>query len=198
MRPTGLVRALAGLPRAAKRQIVGTRKPIIRGIPVDHPRPGAGAMTVSQAIGARLTPGDPMPRLVLLDRAGSRFDFQHQSIAGDTLVLWLTAEPVTPDRLAAFEAIVDELTTVAARPFVIAMEPRQAASAWKPRFLSSSTPNGGSGPPWVCPARVSSSSTRAAGFRSSCRAMPFRPHSPTAVPFTARVYPLCGAPAHPC
>ena len=80
-------------------------------------------MTVSQAIGARLTPGDPMPRLVLLDRTGSRFDFQHQSIAGDTLVLWLTAEPVTPDRLAAFEAIVEELTTVAARPFVIAMEP---------------------------------------------------------------------------
>ena len=33
MRPTGPVRALAGLPRAAERQIIGTRKPVIRGIP---------------------------------------------------------------------------------------------------------------------------------------------------------------------
>ena len=34
MRPTGPVRALAGLPRAAERQIIGTRKQqVIRGIP---------------------------------------------------------------------------------------------------------------------------------------------------------------------
>ena len=34
MWPTGPLRVLAGLPRAAERQIIGTRKPVIRGIAV--------------------------------------------------------------------------------------------------------------------------------------------------------------------
>jgi hypothetical protein len=86
-------------------------------------------MTVAQASRARLTPGDPMPRLVLPDPAGGRFDLQHQTVAGNTLVLLLAAEPLTSDRLAAFEAVAGELAMVEARPFVIATEPPSGKSA---------------------------------------------------------------------
>ena len=48
MRPTGPVRALAGLPRAAERQIIGTRKPVIRGIPIKAGPVGVEAMALQQ------------------------------------------------------------------------------------------------------------------------------------------------------
>jgi predicted 2-oxoglutarate/Fe(II)-dependent dioxygenase YbiX len=61
-----------------------------------------------------------MPRLVLPDPSGGRFDFQHQSVAGDTLVLWLAAGAPAPERLAGFAALAPELEAVEARGFLIA------------------------------------------------------------------------------
>lgn len=70
-----------------------------------------------------LGPGDPMPRLVLPDTAGGRVDLQHQTVAGDTLVLWLANGVPSADRLAAFAALAADLAEVEARAFLVAPKP---------------------------------------------------------------------------
>lgn len=66
-----------------------------------------------------LTPGDIMPRLVLLDADGGKVDLSHQSIAGDTLILWLAGEAADPAALTRLEGMLEDFAAVEARPFVV-------------------------------------------------------------------------------
>jgi predicted 2-oxoglutarate/Fe(II)-dependent dioxygenase YbiX len=70
-----------------------------------------------------LLPGDPIPHLVLPDPAGGRIDFRHQSIAGDTVVLWLPGRVPEPAAVAAFAACAADFAAVDAQPFLIAPRP---------------------------------------------------------------------------
>lgn len=92
-------------------------------------------MTIAPAQPARLTAGDPLPRLALPDPAGRRFDLQHQSVAGDTLVLWLTAAPLAPERHGVLAAAADDLAAVEARGFVIAPASRPGGAGGTPPVL---------------------------------------------------------------
>ena len=67
-----------------------------------------------------LLPGDGMPHLVLADAGGGRIDFRHQSIAGDTVVIWLPGRVPEAAALAAFKTFAEDLAAVEARPFLIA------------------------------------------------------------------------------
>ena len=60
MWPTGPVRALAGLPGAAQRQIVGTRKPVIRGMPAEGSAAASQAVRVLIAAGQRFARALPI------------------------------------------------------------------------------------------------------------------------------------------
>ncbi len=77
-------------------------------------------MSTSPGEPAGVAPGDPVPKLVLPDGKGGRVDFTHQSIAGQTVVIWAvrgTPEPAARQALAAqlraFEAIEARVFAVA-------------------------------------------------------------------------------------
>lgn len=82
-----------------------------------------------------LVPGDVMPRLVLLDADGGKVDLQHQSIAGDTVVLWFAGEAADPARLARLEAMLDAFAAVEARPFVVLTSAGEAGERAVPILL---------------------------------------------------------------
>ena len=168
-------------------------EPVIRGVPGLSILGLGGNETTSQAIGARLTAVSPPPRLVLLDWGGTvglipapihcRSFGSPQSLSRS-------------HRLAAFEAIVDELAAVAVVLFAIAMEPPPSGKRLEnSRVLSSSTRTA---------ARARLGSVQRVGYPQSSTAglsvvlpaMPSRPHWRTAVPFTTGIA-VCGAPAYP-
>jgi len=64
--------------------------------------------------------GDPMPKLVLPDAAGQLIDFSHQSIAGDTALLWVSDGRTGWPELLELEAMADQLRAVEAQPFAVA------------------------------------------------------------------------------
>src|SRR5262245_32462171 len=64
--------------------------------------------------------GDLMPKLVLADAAGQAIDFTHQSIAGDTVLLWVSDDCSGWQPLPELEALTDQLAMVEAQPFAVA------------------------------------------------------------------------------
>ena len=84
---------------------------------------------------AELLPGDVMPRLVLLDPDGGKVDLRHQSIAGDTLVLWFAGEAADPAGIARLERMLDAFAAVEARPFVVLTGARDTAELRVPILL---------------------------------------------------------------
>lgn len=78
---------------------------------------------------ATFLPGDPVPALQLPDPTGAVVDLKAQSVAGNTLLLWL--RPALPDRELALRAAVllDRLQAVEARLFVVLVGARGPLAA---------------------------------------------------------------------
>ncbi len=77
-------------------------------------------MSTSPAEQTGISPGDPVPKLVLPDGKGGRVDFAHQSIAGQTVVIWAVRGTPEPARRRALAAQLGAFEAIEARVFAVA------------------------------------------------------------------------------
>lgn len=76
-------------------------------------------MSKGQNATPKIPVGDPMPHLVLPDPSGGQVDFRHQSIAGDTVLLWLPGRAPEPASLAAFAGLAEEMAAIGVHSFLL-------------------------------------------------------------------------------
>ena len=86
-------------------------------------------MPTSSAEPTGVAPGDPAPKLVLPDGKGGHVDFTHQSIAGQTVVIWAVRGTPEPTARQALAAQLGAFEAVEARVFAVASGAGASASA---------------------------------------------------------------------